>query len=125
MKTLLKIATITMVLGFATVASAQRGSQQLIANKTYHKADSVDSIMSMVKGDLYALVCKECDALTIKEVANDKEVAGLCHEGGSVYCPSCKKKYTFKNVGPRQGGAMVAFVNDKGKSCMTVVPLKG
>ena len=125
MKTLINIATITLVLGFATVASAQRANQQLITNKTYHKADSVGSIMAMVKGDLYALVCKECDAVTIKEVANEKEVRGLCHEGGSVYCPACKKNYTIKNVGPRQGGAMVAFVNDKGKSCMTVVPLKG
>lgn len=129
MKTLVNIVAITLALGMATSLSAQRANEQGIANRTYKKADSAESIQSMKKGDRYALVCKECDSVTVKEVADEKEVEAMCHDGGSMHCPSCKKKFTVKSIGPRAGSTpvitKVTIVNEEGKECMFVVPLKG
>ena len=127
MKTLANIIAITMALGLASSVSAQRADQAGISNKTFKKADSAESIQAMKKGDRYAVVCRECDSVTIKEVADEKEVAALCHDGGSMHCPSCKKKFTVKSVGPRPGGPVVTkvtIVNGEGKECMFLVPLK-
>lgn len=128
MKKLVNIIAVALALGLASSVSAQRANEQGIANRTFHKADSAESIQAMKKGDRYAIVCKECDSVTVKEVADDKEVAALCHDGGSLHCPSCKKKFTVKSVGPRPGGPVVTkttIVNSEGKECMFVVPLKG
>ncbi len=128
MKTLANIIAITMALGLASSVSAQRAEQSGISNKTFEKADSSESIKAMKKGDRYAVVCKECDSVTVKEVADEKEVEALCHDGGSMHCPSCKKKFTVKSVGPRPGGpsvTKVTIVNAEGKECMFVVPLEG
>jgi hypothetical protein len=128
MKKLLNIIAITLALGLASSVSAQRADQAGITNKTFSKADSAEAIQAMKKGDRYAVVCKECDSVTIKEVTVEKEVVALCHDGGSMHCPSCKKKLTVKSVGPRPGGPVVSkitIVNAEGKECMFVVPLKG
>jgi len=129
MKTLANIVAMTLALGVASSLSAQRANDQGIANKTYQKADSAESIQAMKKGDRYAVVCKECDSVTVKEVADEKEVAAMCHDGGSLHCPSCKKKFTVKSVGNRAGAnpvvTKVTIVNAEGKECMFVVPLKG
>lgn len=128
MKTLTNIIAVTLALGMASSLSAQRANDQAIAYKTYKKADSAEAIQAMKKGDRYAVVCRECDSVTIKEVADEKEVAALCHDGGSMHCPSCEKKFTVKSVGPRPGGpsvTKVTIVNAEGKECMFVVPLKG
>lgn len=127
MKTLANIIAVTMALGLASSVSAQRANDQGIANKTYQKADSAESIQALKKGDRYAVVCKECDSVTVKEVADEKEVEAMCHDGGSMHCPSCKKKFTVKSVGPRPGGptvTKVTIVNAEGKECMFLVPLK-
>ena len=119
----------TLALGMVSSLSAQRANDQGIANKTYQKADSAESIQAMKKGDRYAVVCKECDSVTVKEVADEKEVEAMCHDGGSMHCPSCKKKFTVKSVGNRAGAnpvvTKVTIVNAEGKECMFVVPLKG
>ena len=129
MKTLANIVAMTLALGMASSLSAQRANEQGISNKTYKKADSAESIQAMKKGDRYAVVCRECDSVTIKEVPDEKEVKAMCHDGGSMHCPSCKKKFTVKSVGPRAGATpvvtKVTIVNAEGKECMFVVPLKG
>jgi hypothetical protein len=128
MKKLVNIIAITLALGLASSVSAQRANQAGIPNKTFSKADTAESIQAMKKGDRYAVVCRQCDTVTVKEVADEKEVAALCHDGGSMHCPSCKKDYTVKSVGPRPGGPVVTkvtIVNAEGKECMFVVPLKG
>lgn len=105
---------------------AQRAEQQ--ANKTYQKAPSTEAIQAMKKGDRYAIVCKECDTLTFKEVTDKADLDTFCHNGGTIHCASCKKQVTVKTVGPRPGAGpgitKVTLVNEAGKECMFVVPLK-
>ena len=129
MKTLANIIAVTMALGLASSVSAQRAEQSGISNKTFRKADSAEAIKAMKKGDRYAVVCRECDSVTVKDVNDEKELEAMCHDGGSMHCPSCKKKYTVKSVGNRPGATpgvtKVTIVNAEGKECMFVVPLKG
>ena len=93
-----------------------------------HKAGTQEEIQSMKKGDHYALVCMECKSVTVKEITDEKEAEALCHEGGSMHCDSCKKKFTIKHSGtPGKGTTSkeVTYVNEEGKQCMFVVPMKG
>lgn len=129
MKTLLKnIVTTAFAVGLATSVSAQspnRGGEP--ASGTYNQADTQEQIQKLKKGDRYALVCMECKSVAVKEVGDDKEVAALCHDGGSMHCDSCKKKLTVKTVGPRPGGPVatkVTIVNAEGKECMFVATVK-
>ncbi|MBC8127093.1 MAG: hypothetical protein H8M99_08115 [Gloeobacteraceae cyanobacterium ES-bin-144] len=128
MKAFANIIAVTMALGLAPSVSAQRAEQSGIANKTFQKADSAESIKAMKKGDRYAVVCRECDSITVKEVDEEKDLEAMCHDGGTMHCPSCKKKYTVKSVGNRAGAnpviSKVTIVNAEGKECMFVVPLK-
>lgn len=128
MKLSKQIIAITLALGLVSSASAQRANDQPFANKTYQKATSVEAITGMEKGSRYALVCTECDSVTIKEAGDKKELEEMCHDGGTVHCPSCKKKFTVQTSGPRPGAtpavSKVTIVNAEGKECMFVVPLK-
>lgn len=70
----------------------------------------------------------ECKSVTGKEVANEKEVAALCHDGGSFHFDSCDSKVIVKHSGPPGKGvttSKVTIVNADGKECMLVVPMKG
>lgn len=117
---------VTLALGTASNLQAQRAEQQV--GKTYQKAASVEAIQAMKKGDRYVIVCKECETITFKEVADKKELDEFCHNGGSLHCASCKKQVTVKTVGPQPGASpgitKVTIVNEAGKECMFVVPLK-
>ncbi len=125
MKTTLKsLAGLMLAIGLATSASAQR------ANNTWQKtpmkaATSQEEIQKLKKGDHYATVCMECKSITVKEVADDKEVEALCHDGGTIHCPSCKKDFKV-STGPRGEvtGSKVTYVNADGKECMFIVPMK-
>lgn len=118
MKTTLKsLAGLMLAIGLATSASAQR------ANNTWQKtpmkaATSQEEIQKLKKGDHYATVCMECKSITVKEVADDKEVEALCHDGGTMHCDSCKKKVTVKRGGPRQNvtSSKVTYVNADGRN---------
>lgn len=122
------IITAAFVVGLATSASAQspnRGGP--FATGVYKQADSQEQIQNLKKGDHYALVCMECNSVTVKEVGDEKQVAALCHDGGAVHCPSCEKKFTVKSVGPRPGGSTVTkvtIVNADGKECIFIAPVK-
>jgi hypothetical protein len=108
----------------ATTATAGPRSKDL---GTFQAASSTEAIQKLKKGDRYALVCTQCKSITIKEVADDKEVAALCHNGGTVHCDSCKKDFVIKTMGPRGKGSTtteVQIVNAEGKPCMFVVPMK-
>lgn len=129
MKTTLRtLITAALVLGLALTASAQR-SETALANKSYKHAASVEEIQSLKKSDRYMTVCMECKSVTVKEVADDKEAAALCHNGGSVHCDACKKEATIKRVGApgreSYAGGKVTYVNENGKECMFIVPVKG
>ncbi len=69
----------------------------------------------------------ECKSITVKEVADEKEVEALCHDGGTMHCDACEKKVTIKHSGPPGKGATsskVTYLNADGKECMFIVPIK-
>jgi hypothetical protein len=132
MKTMLKAFTgLLLAVGLATTASAQRANNALPFPKSPLKsASSQEEIQKMKKGNRYMQVCMECQSVTVKEVADDKEVEALCHDGGPIHCPSCKKKVKVKRVGPPGKGTAprtkreIIYVNEEGKECMFIVPIK-
>lgn len=110
-----------------SVSAAPPGKGGPLKAGTY-KGGTQEEIQSMKKGDHYAMACMECKSLTVKEITDDKEAEALCHDGGSMHCDSCKKKYTIKHSGtPGKGTTSkeVTYVNEEGKPCMFVVPMKG
>ena len=123
------IVAAAFAVGLATSASAAPpGKGGVLQPGTYKHAGTVEEIQSLKTGDHYALVCSECKSITVKEVADEKEVEALCHDGGSMHCDSCKKEFTVKRTGPPGKGTTsqkVTIVNAEGKECMFVVPLKG
>jgi hypothetical protein len=133
MKTTLKaLAGLLLAVGLATSASAQRANNALPFPKGPLKsATSQEEIQKMKKGDRYMQVCMECQSVTVKEIADDKDVEALCHNGGPIHCPSCKTKVKVKRVGPPGKGMSartkreIIYVNEEGKECMFIVPIKG
>jgi len=126
MKSLFRTLLVVAVsAGFASTASAEPRSK---GTGTFKSASTAEEIQKLKKGDRYALVCTKCKSITVKEVADEKEVAALCHNGGTVHCDSCKKDYTVKTLGPRSKGGStvteVTIVNAEGKTCMFVVPMQ-
>ena len=110
-----------------TAASASPPGKGPLVTGTYLEESNPQNIQSMKKGSRYALVCMECKSVSVKEVASEKDAQALCHNGGTVHCDSCKKKYTIKHVGPpgKNGDqAKMVIVNDKGKECMFIAPMK-
>lgn len=124
MKTTLKaIILAAFAASLVTVVSAAPPGK---GTGTFNKASTVEDVQKLKKGDRYAMVCKECESVTIKEVANAEEVEALCHDGGSLHCDSCEKKVTVKRIGPPGKGhttSKVTIVNAEGKECMFIVPL--
>lgn len=95
---------------------------------TYKTAATVKQLHSLKVGDQYALVCNHCKSVTVKEITKPEHVGDLCHEGGSIHCPSCKKKAMIKYTGPvgkrMPSNTRVTYVNSAGQECMFMVPLK-
>lgn len=74
------------------------------------------------------MVCTVCKSMTVREVADKKEVEALRHDGETTNCDSCDKKFSVKRTGPPRKGAAsqkVTVVNAEGKECMFIVPMKG
>lgn len=110
-----------------SVSAAPPGKGGTLKPGSYKHAATQEEIQSLKKGDRYALVCMDCKSITVKEIADDKEAEALCHEGGSVHCDACKKKVTIKHTGPPGKGTTtktVTYVNEDGKECMFLVPIK-
>ena len=128
-KSSLKVIVVAaFAVGLATSVSAAPPGKGVLKAGTYKHAGTVEEIQSLKAGEHYALVCSECKSITVKEVADDKEVEALCHDGGSMHCDSCKKKFTVKRTGPPGKGTTsqkVTIVNAEGKECMFIVPMKG
>ncbi len=122
------ILVAAFAVGLATSASAlPPGKGGVLKAGSYKHAGTVEEIQSLKTGDHYALVCSECKSITVKEVADEKEVEALCHDGGSMHCDSCEKKFTVKRTGPPGKGTTsqkVTIVNAEGKECMFIVPMK-
>lgn len=110
-----------------SVSAEPPGKGGILKPGSYKHASTQEEIQSLKKGHHYALVCMECKSINVKEVADDKEAEALCHEGGTVHCDSCKKKFTIKHSGPPGKGTTsrkVTYVNEEGKECMFLVPIK-
>lgn len=125
--TLRNLIGAVIFVGIATSVSAAPPGKGPFSTKTYKHIDTQEEILSLKPGDRYALVCMDCKSITVKEMTDEKEAKALCHEGGSVHCDSCKKKFTVKHVGPPGKGtteSKVTIVNDKGNECMFIVPIK-
>ncbi len=130
MKSSLKVILVAAcAVGLATsVSAAPPGKGGVLKPGTYKNAATVEDVQALKTGDHYALVCTECKSVTVKEVADEKEVEALCHDGGSLHCDSCKKKFTVKHIGPPGKGAdspKMTIVNAEGKECMFIVTMKG
>ena len=125
---LVVIVAAAFAVGLATSASAAPpGKGGVLKPGSYKQAATVEEIQSLKLGDHYALVCTECKSITVKQVADEKEVEALCHDGGSMHCDSCRKKVTIKRTGPPGKGTTsqkVTIVNAEGKECMFIVPMK-
>jgi len=125
MKTKFKaLAGLLFAIGLVTTASAQRANQALM-NGPLKAATSQEEIQNLKKGQKYAKVCMECKSITVKEIADEKEAAALCHDGGTMHCDSCKKEVRVKRGGPRGNiiTSTVEYVNSEGKECMFIVPI--
>ena len=111
----------------SSVSAEPPGKGGTLKPRSYRQASTQEEVQSLKKGDRYALVCMECKSINVKEIAEDKEAEALCHDGGSVHCDSCKKKFTIKHSGPPGKGTTsrkVSYVNEEGKECMFLVPIK-
>lgn len=121
--TLTTLIAAAFALGLATSVTAAPPGK---GTGVFKGATTQEEIQKLKKGDRYAVVCMDCKSVTVKEVADENEVAALCHEGGSMHCDSCKKKFTIKHVGPPGKGldkSKVTIVNAEGKECMFIVPM--
>ncbi|MBC8126067.1 MAG: hypothetical protein H8M99_02815 [Gloeobacteraceae cyanobacterium ES-bin-144] len=104
MKTLFRnIVASAFAVALVTSASAQSPNRNgPLLTKVYKPAVTQEEIQKLQKGDRYALVCMECKSITVKEIANNKDVDALCHDGGSIHCDSCEKKVFIKHAGKTQ-----------------------
>ena len=110
-----------------TVASASPPGKGPLVTGTYFEESNPKAIQGMKKGSRYALVCTDCKSVSVKEGGSEKDAQALCHHGGSIHCDSCKKKFIVKHVGPPGRGGdqgKMVIVNEKGKQCMFIAPLK-
>jgi hypothetical protein len=77
-------------------------------------------IKELKAGDKIAYVCTMCKTISDVPIASKEHAMGLCKEGATVVCPSCKMK--SKVVFKRQRNdppthTEVTYVNEKGEEC--------
>jgi hypothetical protein len=121
--TLTTLIAAAFALGLVTSVSAAPPGK---GTGVFKAATTQEEMQKLKKGDRYAMVCMDCKSVTVKEIADEKEVAALCHNGGTVHCDSCKKELTIKHVGPPGKGldtSKVTIVNAEDKECMFIVPM--
>ena len=69
-------------------------------------------------GDHFAMVCTVCKSMTMREVADKKEVELLRHDGETMNCDSSDEKFPVKRTGPpskEPASQKVTVVNAEGK----------
>lgn len=129
MKTnLFKTITAVFMLAIASSVAAappDYGKPHLSLKK-HQSASTVEEIKALKKGDRYALVCLECKTIDVKEVTEEKGGEALCHDGGSLHCDSCQRKVKIKRGAGGKGATTikVTYLNEEGKECMFLVPIK-
>jgi hypothetical protein len=96
------------------------------ARSTAPALRSATAFEDVKAGDKLALVCKECESVTVLDVTTKEDAMKLCTEGETVACGSCKKTFKVVAHGPRGKGGKhteTRIVNDKGEECMFVTKL--
>lgn len=71
-------------------------------------------------GDKVAYICNVCKTVTEIPITSHEHAMGLCKEGSTVTCPSCKKtskvvRKEKRNDPPTH--SEVIYVNEKGEEC--------
>lgn len=93
-------------------------------NYTRSAIQTTEAFQDIKPGEKVAIVCKECQSLTVTTIAQKADAMKLCKEGDSVTCPSCKKTVRIVRRGPpgRSGTvtSKIVYVNEKGEECMFV-----
>lgn len=77
-------------------------------------------------GDKLALVCKECDTISVYTATSPEEAMEYCKEGAEITCPSCKKTFKVVRRGPRSKSTTsteMRIMNEHGKECVFVAKL--
>ena len=117
------------VLLFGAILSAATAALAVPNSKSTYtsRALRTDQEFAQVKaGDRIALVCKQCDSVTVQTVQSKDEMMELCKEGHTVTCPSCHTAVKAVRHGPpgkSTTSAAVTYVNDKGEECIFVAKL--
>lgn len=116
----------TLLVGSALAAVAAPASKS-VYSASARRTD--DDFKSLKAGDRIALVCKECESVTVQTVESAEAAMNLCKEGEIVVCGSCNKVAKVVRRGPRSKTSTstateVRYVNEKGEDCMFIVKLE-
>lgn len=111
----LRVLITTVALGMlASIANAGPGLQ-------YWKSLGNESQFKQLKpGDSVVYVCNECQTLSEVKITSQEHAMGLCKQGATVTCPSCKTKTKVVIKRQRNDPAThteVVYVNEKGEEC--------
>ncbi|OHE83709.1 MAG: hypothetical protein A3G75_01185 [Verrucomicrobia bacterium RIFCSPLOWO2_12_FULL_64_8] len=107
----------------AALTLAAPASKRTSTSNALHASEDFAGLNA---GDKIALVCKQCETVSVQTVASKGEAIEFCKEGAEIICPSCHKTFKVVRHGPPgKGGTHVEtrIVNDKGEVCMFVVKL--
>ena len=93
-------------------------------NSSHSALQTPEAFQALKPGDKVAIVCNECQSVTIKTIEQKSDAMKLCKEGDSVTCPSCKKTLKVVRRGPPGHSGTettkVVYVNEKGEECMFI-----
>lgn len=107
-------AFLVLSLGVASALRAGPGAQY------WESLRSSAQFAGLKTGDKVVYVCLECKTASEMTIESHDQAMGLCKEGASIACPSCKTK--TKTVIKRQRTDApvheeVVMVNEKGEEC--------
>jgi hypothetical protein len=120
------ISTLLVASAIAAIAAPGPPSKSVFSASARRTDDDFKSLKA---GDKIALVCKECESVTVQTVESPEAAMKLCKEGETVVCGSCNKVAKIVRRGPRSKNSTstateVRYVNDKGEDCMFIVKLE-
>ncbi len=128
MKTIRILLISTLLVGSSLAAvAAPAPASKSVYSASARRTD--DDFKSLKAGDKIALVCKECESVTVQTVESPEAAMKLCKEGETVVCGSCKRVAKIVRRGPRSKNSTstateVHYVNEKGQDCMFIVKLE-
>lgn len=123
MKTIRSILAVGILCFTAVAAFALPPSKRTAPAKSLRTTEEFSQVRP---GDKLALVCKQCDTVTVQAITSKEEAMELCKEGAEIVCSSCNKTFKVVRHGPPGKGGThteTRIVNDKGEECMFVTKL--